>query len=144
MAGEVGQLVEESFLERGALGGRRDRGGTRAPTLPPTIWSCSIRRCGVVRTGRAGEIPGDPTGPRLLARSNSAGATHAFAAGCVARGVEFSFGFPVDWRIQTVVDVIPEACWHPAYELTTTCVRGPGWLRRPAWSTRPAGRKGRG
>ena len=71
--------------------------------------------------------PGDPTGPRLLARSNSAGATHAFAAGCVARGVEFSFGFPVDWRIQTVVDVIPEACWHPAIQ-TDDDLREGAWV----------------
>ena len=47
-------------------------------------------------------------GRRLLARSDSAGATHAFAAACRDRGVGFSFGFPVDWRIQTIVDAIPE------------------------------------
>ena len=43
--------------------------------------------------------PGDPNGPRLLARSDSAGATHAFAAACRDRGVGFSFGFPIDQRI---------------------------------------------
>lgn len=56
------------------------------------------------------------TGQRLLARSDSAGATHAFAAACVERGVGFSFGFPVDARIQRIVDVIPEQCWHPAIQ----------------------------
>ena len=61
-----------------------------------------------------GDEPGTWAGPRLLARSDSAGATHAFAAACVERGVGFSFGFPVDTRIQRIVDVIPEACWHPA------------------------------
>ena len=71
--------------------------------------------------------PGDPTGPRLLARSDSAGATHAFAAGCGARGVGFSFGFPVDWRIQTIVDVIPEACWHPAIQ-TDDDLREGAWV----------------
>ena len=60
--------------------------------------------------------PGDPDGPRLLARSDSAGATHAFAEACVERGVGFSFGFPVDTRIQHIVDVIPESCWHPALQ----------------------------
>ena len=58
--------------------------------------------------------PGDPDGPRLLARSDSAGATHAFARACVERGVGFSFGFPVDARVQGIVDLIPEECWHPA------------------------------
>lgn len=70
--------------------------------------------------------PGDPAGPAVLARSDSAGATHAFAAACRERGVGFSFGFPVDERIQRVVDLIPDACWHPA-------VDGDGQLRDGAW-----------
>lgn len=65
---------------------------------------------------RPGEEPGQWDGPRLLARSDSAGATHAFAEACVERGVGFSFGFPVDTRIQAVVDAIPEQCWHPAIQ----------------------------
>jgi Transposase DDE domain group 1 len=60
--------------------------------------------------------PGDPGSPRVLARSDSAGATHAFAAACRTRGVGFSFGFPVDERIQAIVDLIPGQCWHPAIE----------------------------
>jgi Transposase DDE domain group 1 len=60
--------------------------------------------------------PGDPGSPRVLARSNSAGATHLFAAVCRKRGVGFSFGFPLDERIQAIVDLIPEQCWHPAIE----------------------------
>ena len=60
--------------------------------------------------------PGDPNCPRVLARSDSAGATHAFAAACRERGVGFSFGFPVDERIQRIVDLIPDACWAPALE----------------------------
>jgi Transposase DDE domain group 1 len=60
--------------------------------------------------------PGDPRSPRVLARSDSAGATHVFAAACRKRGVEFSFGFPVDERIQNIVNLIPEQCWHPAVE----------------------------
>jgi len=72
--------------------------------------------------------PDDPTGPRLLARSDSAGATHAFADACRARGVGFSFGFPVDGRIQSIVDLIPEQCWVPAIEAD-------GELRDGAWVT---------
>jgi hypothetical protein len=60
--------------------------------------------------------PGDPGSPRVLARSDSAGATHLFAAACRERGVGFSFGFPVDERIQAIVDLIPDQCWHPAIE----------------------------
>jgi hypothetical protein len=76
--------------------------------------------------------PGDPSSPRLLARSDSAGATHAFAAACTDRGVGFSFGFPVDARIQRVVDLIPEHCWHPAIETD-------GELRDGAWVTEATG-----
>ena len=76
--------------------------------------------------------PGDPHGPRLLARSDSAGATHAFAAACRDRGVGFSFGFPVDQRIQRIVNVIPDSCWHPALE--------PGdELREGAWVAEATG-----
>ena len=56
---------------------------------------------GAARTGPAPtRRPRTWDGPRLLARSDSAGATHAFAAACLERGVGFSFGFPVDTRIQ--------------------------------------------
>src|SRR5262245_18830494 len=76
--------------------------------------------------------PGDPSSPRLLARSDSAGATHAFAAGCVERGVGFSFGFPVDTRIQKIIEVIPEECWHPA-------IQTDGDLRDGAWVAEATG-----
>lgn len=44
---------------------------------------------------RPGEEVGTWEGPRLLARSDSAGATHGFATACVERGVGFSFGLGV-------------------------------------------------
>jgi hypothetical protein len=73
--------------------------------------------------------PDDPDSPRLLARSDSAGATHAFAAACRERGVGFSFGFAVDMRIQAVVDLIPQQCWAPALQSFDT----DGELRDGAW-----------
>jgi hypothetical protein len=80
--------------------------------------------------------PGDADGPRLLARSDSAGATHAFAQACAERGVGFSFGFPVDTRIQRIVDVIPDSCWHPALQTE----RGDGDdLRDGAWVAEATG-----
>src|SRR5437764_3422021 len=63
--------------------------------------------------GWARPRPGEAGSPRVLARSDSAGATHLFAAACRSQGVRFSFGFPVDARIQRVVDLIPEQCWPP-------------------------------
>ncbi|HLS74713.1 MAG TPA: IS1380 family transposase [Actinomycetaceae bacterium] len=70
--------------------------------------------------------PGDPSSPRVLARSDSAGATHTFAQACRDEGVGFSFGFPVDFRVKDIVDVIPESCWHPAIETDEE-------LREGAW-----------
>jgi hypothetical protein len=76
--------------------------------------------------------PGNPHAPRVLARSDSAGATHTFADACVAEGLEFSFGFPVDARIQAVVDLIPQECWHPAVDTN-------GDLRDGAWVAEATG-----
>ncbi len=71
--------------------------------------------------------PGQPNSPRLLARSDSAGATHAFAQACRDRGVGFSFGFPVDVRVQAIVDLIPDACWAPATQ-TDDQLRDGAWV----------------
>ncbi len=76
--------------------------------------------------------PGDPSSPRVLARSDSAGATHVFAAACRTRGVGFSFGFPVGERVQAIVDLIPAQCWHPAIE-------NGGDLRDGAWVAEATG-----
>jgi hypothetical protein len=70
--------------------------------------------------------PGDPGSVRVVARSDSAGATHAFAQACRDRGVWFSFGFPVDMRIQAIVDQVPDHCWEPAIE-------SDGGIRDGAW-----------
>jgi hypothetical protein len=71
-------------------------------------------------------VPGDPDSVRVVVRSDSAGATHAFAAACRDRGVWFSFGFSVDARIQAIVDQVPGHCWEPAVE-------SDGGIRDGAW-----------
>jgi hypothetical protein len=70
--------------------------------------------------------PGDPGSVRVVARSDSAGATHSFAQACRDRGVWFSFGFPVDARIQAIVDQVPEDWWEPA-------IQTDGGIRDGAW-----------
>lgn len=71
--------------------------------------------------------PGDPDAPRVLVRCDSAGATHAFAAACRASGVGFSFGHPVDARVQDAVDTLNRGhCWYPAIDTD-------GGLRDGAW-----------
>lgn len=71
--------------------------------------------------------PGDPDGPRLLVRTDSAGASRGFLAFCRERGVGFSVGFDVDHRIQRIVDLIPESCWHPALN-TDGSIRDGAWV----------------
>jgi hypothetical protein len=77
--------------------------------------------------GYARPRPGDPDSPRVVARSDSAGATHAFAQACRDRGMWFSFGFPVDTRIQQIVDQVPDHGWQPAIE-TAGGIRDGAWV----------------
>jgi hypothetical protein len=76
--------------------------------------------------------PGDPDSVRVVARSDSAGATHAFAKACRDQGVWFSFGYPVDNRIQAIVDQVPDDCWEPAVE-------SDGGIRDGAWGAEVTG-----
>ena len=80
--------------------------------------------------------PGDPDSPRVLMRSDSAGATHGFAAACRAAGVGFSFGFPVTATVRAAVAVLADAdelagrdgwaVWYPAIDAD-------GGIRDGAW-----------
>ncbi len=105
---------------------------------------------GVLRTGRAGSNtaadhitvlhralaslpphrrpdPQNPDTPKVLVRCDTAGSTHRFADACRAAGVEFSFGYPVDWRVQDAVDTLALGdAWYPAIDTD-------GGLRDGAW-----------
>lgn len=61
--------------------------------------------------------PGNNRGIRLLARSDSAGASHGFAAGLRERGLEFSLGFPVEARVQAAVLALPARAWTEAINI---------------------------
>jgi Transposase DDE domain group 1 len=112
-----------------ALAGLLRRGNAGSNTAADHIAVLDMALAALPQAARP--RPGDPSGPRLLARSDSAGATHAFAAACRDRQVGFSFGFPVDHRIQRIVNVIPDACWHPALEADD--------LREGAWVAEATG-----
>lgn len=65
--------------------------------------------------------------PKILVRCDTAGATHDFATACRTAGVGFSFGFPVDWRVQDAVDTLTlGGAWYPAIDTD-------GGLRDGAW-----------
>lgn len=107
---------------------------------------------GLLRTGRAGsntaadhitvltqalaslpaawrpDHPGDPDKPSVLVRCDTAGATHNFATACRTAGVGFSFGYPVDWRVQDAVDTLNLGDgWYPAID-TDGGIRDGAWV----------------
>lgn len=66
-------------------------------------------------------------GPKILVRSDSAGATHGFATACREAGVGFSFGFAVDHRVREAAEHLnATAGWMPAIE-------SDGDIREGAW-----------
>lgn len=71
--------------------------------------------------------PDDPASQRVLIRTDSAGASHKFAAACRSAGVGFSFGYPVGVTIQDLVDAIPETAWYPAID-TDDDIREGAWV----------------
>jgi hypothetical protein len=69
----------------------------------------------------------------VVVRSDSAGATHRFAAASRDKGVGFSFGFPVDARVQDAVDTLNLADgWYPAIDSS-------GEIRDGAWVAEATG-----
>jgi hypothetical protein len=72
--------------------------------------------------------PADPDAPKVLVRSDTAGATHTFADACRTAGVGFSFGFPVDARVQDAVDTLNLGqAWYPAID-TAGGIRDGAWI----------------
>ena len=71
---------------------------------------------------------GDPDAPWVLVRCDSAGATHAFADACRGVGAGFSFGHPVDARVQDAVDTLNLGHgWYPALD-TDGGIRDGAWV----------------
>jgi len=99
---------------------------------------------GVLREGRAGantaadhlevlslalaQIPAAHLDQPMLARSDSAGATHEFAAALRETGVRFSLGYGLSESVREAVLAVPEADWAAALD------QG-GELREGAWVT---------
>ena len=72
--------------------------------------------------------PNNPRAPKVVVRSDSAGATHAFAKACREHRAGFSFGYPVDYRVQDAVDTLNRGeGWYPAID-TTGEIRDEAWM----------------
>jgi hypothetical protein len=71
--------------------------------------------------------PHNVEAPKVVVRSDSAGATHAFAKACRDHQAGFSFGYPVSVGVQDAVDTLNRGnAWYPAIEAT-------GGIRDGAW-----------
>ena len=69
----------------------------------------------------------NPDAPQVLVRCDSAGATHAFADACRGAGAGFSFGHPVNARVQDAADTLNLGHgWYPA-------IGTDGGIRDAAW-----------
>ncbi len=91
---------------------------------------CGEPLAGVLREGRAGantaadhvevlelaleQIPRAQLERPMLARSDSAGATHEFATALRETGIRFSLGFEQREAVREAVLSVPEAAWRPA------------------------------
>ncbi len=70
----------------------------------------------------------------ILARSDSAGASHALADACRETGVRFSFGYAIDERVRAAVLALHEAAWRP--------INNDGQPRDGAWVAELTGQVG--
>jgi len=72
--------------------------------------------------------PDNPDAPQVLIRSDSAGATHGFAAACRTAQVGFSLGAVIDSRVQNAVEILNAAdAWYPAID-TDGGIRDGAWV----------------
>jgi hypothetical protein len=72
------------------------------------------------------QLPASALEGSILARSDSAGASHAFADACRETRVRFSFGYAIDERVRAAILALGEAAWQPA-------INGDGEPRNGAW-----------
>lgn len=115
----------------------------------PLIVTCGREvLAGVLRSGNAGannakdhldvlelaleQLPESALDGDILARSDSAGASHDFASGCRETRIRFSLGYQVNSTVREQILATPEAAWKPA-------VNADGELRDGAWVTELTG-----
>jgi len=98
---------------------------------------------GILRPGNAGsntaadhvtvlglalaQLPEGALNPGTLVRCDSAGATHAFLAAVVARGLAFSVGYDLTERVRAAILALPESAWVPALD-SAGCDREGAWV----------------
>ena len=111
----------------------------------PLIATCGREiLAGILRPGNAGannaedhlalldlaleQLPEEALDGEILARSDSAGASHDLADACRECDIRFSFGYPLTVTVREVLGSLPEAAWQPAIDQD-------GGPREGAWVT---------
>lgn len=99
----------------------------------PLIVSCGREvLAGILRPGNAGannagdhlrclelaleQLPQQVLDGEILARSDSAGASHAFAFACRETRIRFSLGYAIDARVREAILALPKAAWTGAID----------------------------
>lgn len=72
------------------------------------------------------QLPGSAVGGEILARTDSAGASHDFAFACRETDIRFSLGYAIGSPVRNAILAVPEAAWRPA-------VNTDGEVRDGAW-----------
>ena len=115
----------------------------------PLIATCGREvLAGVLRPGNAGannaqdhlrvlelaleQLPESALDGEILARSDSAGASHEFAGACRETRLRFSLGYPINQTVREQILALGEAAWEPA-------VNQDGQPREGAWVTELTG-----
>jgi Transposase DDE domain group 1 len=99
----------------------------------PLIASCGREiLAGILRPGNAGannaedhlalldlvleQLPQSALDGEILARSDSAGASHELADACHECDMRFSFGYPLTEPVRQALSALPESTWRPAID----------------------------
>jgi hypothetical protein len=115
----------------------------------PLITTCGREvLAGILRPGNAGannaadhqrvlelaleQLPESTLDGEILARSDSAGASHEFASACRETRIRYSLGYPINQTVREQILALGEAAWIPA-------VNQDGELREGAWVTELTG-----
>jgi Transposase DDE domain group 1 len=61
-----------------------------------------------------GQLPCAALDGEILARSDSAGASHDLADACRETGIHFSFGYPLTEPVRQALQALEESAWRPA------------------------------
>lgn len=72
------------------------------------------------------QLPASALEGSILVRSDSAGASHDFAAACRETRAQFSFGYALTETVRGAILALPEAAWRPA-------INQDGQARQGAW-----------